>query len=104
MGSTLLHGGTVLTVDSADRVIEDGWIGTPLWAQANYSRNSIYGEWNYEIDEGATAEDVGWEAFLGHWSRHLRMRRQMPSGLGMPFEGGVCITGHPNKIFPQCFR
>lgn len=49
----------------ARQLIEDGWIGKPLWAQANYSRNSIYGEWNYTIDEDATAEDVGWETFLG---------------------------------------
>ncbi len=46
-------------------LIEEGWIGAPLWAQANYSRNSIWGEWNYEIDEGATAEDIGWQDFLG---------------------------------------
>ena len=49
----------------ARQLIEDGWIGKPLWGQASYSRNSIYGEWNYEIDEGASAQDVGWEEFLG---------------------------------------
>ncbi len=49
----------------ARELVEDGWIGQPLWAQANYSRNSIYGEWNYTIDEDATAEDVGWKSFLG---------------------------------------
>ncbi len=49
----------------ARELIEDGWIGKPLWAQANYSRNSIHGAWNYTIDDGATAEDVGWESFLG---------------------------------------
>jgi predicted dehydrogenase len=36
-----------------------------LWAQATYSRNSIWGEWNYEIDPGVTAEDVDWKNFLG---------------------------------------
>lgn len=49
----------------ARQLIEDGWIGKPLWAQANYSRNTVYGEWNYTIDEGASATDVGWDAFLG---------------------------------------
>jgi len=49
----------------ARELVEDGWIGKPLWAQANYSRNTLYGEWNYEIDEDASAEDVGWEDFLG---------------------------------------
>ncbi len=49
----------------AREVIEQGWIGTPLWAHSTYSRNSIYGEWNYRIDEGATAEEIGWKDFLG---------------------------------------
>lgn len=49
----------------ARELVEDGWIGQPLWGQANYSRNTIHGEWNYTIDEGATAEEIGWEAFLG---------------------------------------
>lgn len=49
----------------ARQLVEDGWIGEPLWAQSSYSRNSIYGEWNYKIFEGATAEEIGWDDFLG---------------------------------------
>lgn len=49
----------------ARELIEQGWIGTVLWAQSTYSRNSVYGEWNYRIDETATAGDVGWKDFLG---------------------------------------
>lgn len=49
----------------ARELVEQGWIGEVLWAQSTYSRNSIYGEWNYRIDEGASAEDVGWKDFLG---------------------------------------
>ncbi len=49
----------------AREIVQDGWIGPVLWAQATYSRNSIWGEWNYEIDPGVTAEEVGWKNFLG---------------------------------------
>ena len=46
-------------------VIEKGWIGKVLWAQNTYSRNSVYGEWNYRIDEEGTPENIDWKAFLG---------------------------------------
>ncbi len=38
-------------------------IGTLVWAQAWYSRNSVKGEWNYAMD--ATAADVDWNQWLG---------------------------------------
>jgi predicted dehydrogenase len=49
----------------AREIVQEGLIGEVLWAQSTYSRNSMYGEWNYRIDEGATAADIGWEQFLG---------------------------------------
>jgi predicted dehydrogenase len=49
----------------ARQIVEEGLIGEVLWAQSTYSRNSVHGEWNYTIDETATAEDIGWEQFLG---------------------------------------
>ncbi|MCP5111115.1 MAG: Gfo/Idh/MocA family oxidoreductase, partial [bacterium] len=49
----------------AREVIERGWIGTPLWAQASSSRNSVFGEWNYRIDDEGTPENIDWQAFLG---------------------------------------
>lgn len=49
----------------ARELVAEGWIGPVLWAHSTYSRNSIYGEWDYHIDEGATAEEIGWKQFLG---------------------------------------
>ena len=85
----------------ARELIEDGWIGRPLWGQANYSRNSVYGEWNYEIDEGATAEDVGWEAFLGSApkrpfsaDRYFRWRKYWD------YSGGVATDLFYHRLSP----
>jgi len=49
----------------AREVIEKGWIGKVLWAQNTYSRNSVFGEWNYHIDDEGTPENIDWKAFLG---------------------------------------
>jgi predicted dehydrogenase len=56
-------------------LIRSGKIGTLIWGQANYPRNSKGGEWNYKIDEvspavpvepGATcAANIDWERWLG---------------------------------------
>jgi predicted dehydrogenase len=52
-------------------LIKAGKIGTPIWAQAWYSRNSIRGEWNYDIDPNSTAETVNWERWLGPVKRRV---------------------------------
>lgn len=49
----------------AKRIIDEGWIGPVLWAQNTYCRNSLYGEWNYEIDAEGTPETIDWDRFLG---------------------------------------
>ncbi len=49
----------------ARKVIQEGWIGPVLWAQNSYSRNSLYGEWNYTIDPEGTPANIDWERFLG---------------------------------------
>jgi predicted dehydrogenase len=46
-------------------LIKAGKIGTLVWAQAWYSRNSLNGEWNYAIEAEATAENIDWERWLG---------------------------------------
>ena len=85
----------------ARELVEDGWIGRPLWAQANYSRNSLYGEWNYTVDEGASAEDVGWEAFLGSApkrpfspDRYFRWRKYWD------YSGGVATDLFYHRLTP----
>jgi predicted dehydrogenase len=46
-------------------LIKGGKIGTLVWAQAWYSRNSLNGEWNYALETEATAENIDWERWLG---------------------------------------
>ncbi len=46
-------------------IIKAGKIGPLVWAQAWYSRNSVGGEWNYQIEKETTAENVDWNQWLG---------------------------------------
>jgi predicted dehydrogenase len=46
-------------------LIKAGKIGTLVWGQAWYSRNSIAGEWNYTIESDANAQNIDWERWLG---------------------------------------
>jgi predicted dehydrogenase len=49
----------------AREVIEKGWIGQVVGAQASSSSNSLYGMWEYRVEPEATAKTVDWNAFLG---------------------------------------
>jgi predicted dehydrogenase len=49
----------------AREVIEKGWIGDVMGAQASNGSNSLYGQWEYRIEPEATAKTVDWNAFLG---------------------------------------
>ncbi len=44
-------------------------IGTLVWGQAWYSRNSLHGEWNYDIDSESNAQNIDWERWLGKVKR-----------------------------------
>jgi predicted dehydrogenase len=46
-------------------LIGEGAIGQVLWGQTTYSRNSTAGEWNYYVDEEASAETIDWAKWLG---------------------------------------
>lgn len=46
-------------------LIRAGKIGKPVWSQTSYCRNSMEGEWNYGIDDGASPDNLDWNAFLG---------------------------------------
>lgn len=52
----------------ARQAIKDGKIGTPVWSQTSYCRNSKTGEWNYYgIDDNwEPGENVDWNAWLGY--------------------------------------
>ncbi|HVW85486.1 MAG TPA: Gfo/Idh/MocA family oxidoreductase [Bryobacteraceae bacterium] len=49
----------------AREMMQQNIIGTPLFAQATYSRNSFHGEWDYNIDAEGTPENIDWKRFLG---------------------------------------
>jgi predicted dehydrogenase len=46
-------------------LIKGGKLGTLVWGQGYYCRNSIPGEWNYLIEEETKPENIDWERWLG---------------------------------------
>jgi predicted dehydrogenase len=46
-------------------MVREGKIGTLVWAQGFYCRNSVGGEWNYPIEPESTAANIDWEKWLG---------------------------------------
>jgi predicted dehydrogenase len=46
-------------------LINAGKIGTLVWAQGYYCRNSKDGEWNYPIEDETKSENIDWERWLG---------------------------------------
>jgi predicted dehydrogenase len=46
-------------------LIKAGKIGTLVWGQGYYCRNSVGGEWNYPIEAESTPENIEWERWLG---------------------------------------
>lgn len=53
--------------NKARDVVKSGLIGTPVWSQTSYCRNSTSGEWNYYgIDERwEPGKNLDWDAWLG---------------------------------------
>ncbi len=49
----------------AGELIDQGKIGTILWAQGSYCRNNPGGEWNYGVEKEANPSNLDWQAFLG---------------------------------------
>src|SRR6266446_5865346 len=46
-------------------LINAGKVGTLVWGQGYYCRNSVGGEWNYDIETESTAANIDWERWLG---------------------------------------
>jgi predicted dehydrogenase len=46
-------------------LVRDGGIGTLVWGQGFYCRNSVGGEWNYSLEPDCTSENVAWKQWLG---------------------------------------
>ena len=53
-------------------LIKSGQLGQLVWSQGYYCRNSIRGEWNYDLDSKATEENIDWKTWLG------RVHQQVP--------------------------
>jgi predicted dehydrogenase len=47
------------------QLIKEGKIGTLVWGQGFYCRNSVGGEWNYMIEAESKPENIDWEKWLG---------------------------------------
>ena len=51
--------------EPARKLVDAGLLGKLLWSQTSRSRNTREPPWNYPIDEGASPDNLDWEAFLG---------------------------------------
>ena len=51
--------------EPARQLVAAGLLGKLLWSQTSRSRNTREPPWNYPIDEGASPDNLDWEAFLG---------------------------------------
>jgi predicted dehydrogenase len=52
-------------------LIQAGKIGTLVWGQGYYCRNSIGGEWNYPIEEETKAANIDWEKWQGNVKKRV---------------------------------
>src|SRR5712692_5565713 len=55
----------------AAELIQGGKIGTLVWGQGYYCRNNPKGEWNYTIDQEATADKIDWKQWLGSVKKQI---------------------------------
>jgi predicted dehydrogenase len=85
-------------------LVAAGEIGTPLWAQSTYSRNSLAGEWNYFVEPEATARTVDWKRWLGKApprpfsaERYFRWRKYWD------YSGGIATDLFYHRLGPLLF-
>ena len=88
----------------AKQLIEAGEIGEVLWAQDNYSRNSIDGEWNYHIDAEGNEQTIDWQRWLGSApkrpfsaERYFRWRKYWD------YSGGIATDLFYHRLGPILF-
>src|SRR5258708_5493335 len=75
----------------AAELIQGGKIGTLVWGQGYYCRNNPKGEWNYTIDQAATADKIDWKRWLGsvktqvpfNADQYFRWRKYYPYCAGL---------------------
>ena len=91
----------------ARRLISEGMLGKMLMSQGSYHRNSIEGEWNYDIDPGAGPDGKGenyidWKTWLGpatkrNWDadRFFRFRKYWD------YSGGIATDLFYHVVAPM---
>jgi predicted dehydrogenase len=72
----------------AAELVSGGKIGTPVWAQGYYCRNSVHGEWNYDIKEWCKPEDLDWDK----WQEPVKDKK--------PFDADAYFRWR--KYYPYC--
>lgn len=101
----------------ARKLIEAGAIGTPVFSQTSYCRNSPDGEWNYyQLDpKWEPGVNVDWDAWLGHMPKrewdpevYIRWRRYRDFSTGIigdllvhevtPMMFALDSMGWPNRV------
>jgi len=109
------QGATAAMWHKAAELVTGGRIGTLLWAQGSYCRNSPTGEWNYDIDKDFTPETVNWNMWLGRAprrpfspERYFRWRKYWDYGTGIigalwphslqPLIVAMGITAFPKRV------
>lgn len=82
--------------------IKAGKIGPVVMSQGSYMRNNPAGEWNYKIQDWATAQDIDWTTWLGKVAKkkdfnaddYFRWRKYFP------YCGGLMSDLVPHKAHP----
>ncbi|MBK7931197.1 MAG: Gfo/Idh/MocA family oxidoreductase [Bryobacterales bacterium] len=85
-------------------LIAAGEIGTLLWAQSTYSRNSLEGEWNYFIDPEASADTIDWKRWLGSApNRAFSAERFFRWRKYWDYSGGIATDLFYHRLGPLLF-
>lgn len=97
----------------AKEAISKGMLGKLIMSQGSYHRNSLEGEWNYSIDEGAGPKGEGdnfidWETWLGSapkrdWdpSRFFRFRQYWDYSGGIATDLFYHVMAPMNICWPE---
>ena len=111
MVRTARETGRILAIDSehmahgiwepARELVRAGLLGKLLWSQTSRSRNSREPPFNYPIDEGASPDNLDWDAFLGSApkrpfskERFFRWRRYRD------YSGGIATDLYYHHVTP----
>lgn len=82
--------------------IKAGKIGPIVMSQGSYMRNSPYGEWNYTIQDWASADDINWDTWINGVKKstgfnpdhYFRWRKYYP------YCSGLLGDLFPHKLHP----